>query len=322
MDLVDVQAAVLSESRPYVRAMVWSVAPLLMYAAFRRYLQAIGRVRIVMFTLLSANLVNVAGNYILIREYGIAGVGWATCLSRVYMAGVLAGYTFLREPAVLSRIPRIQWGALRKLLGLGLPAAGQILLEVGVFAAATILAGKLRTESLAAHYIVLNIAGTTFMVPLGVSSAGAIAVGQALGRGDAAAARRAGWLAIAMGACFMFSMAIVMFTGPRLLLGIFTANAEVLTIAVPLLFVAAIFQVFDGLQVTITGVLRGAGDTKTPMYANLVAHWVLGLPAGYFLCFIKGLDVIGIWAGLSAGLILAGTALLLAWRRTSLVAAH
>jgi multidrug resistance protein, MATE family len=322
MRAAGVQRGVLFEAEPYVRAMYWSLGPLLVYAVFRRYLQGIARVKAVMFALLTANLVNAAGNWLLIGRFGVAGVGWATFISRVYMAAVLGGYTSLREPAALRHLPAPRWTRIGELLRLGLPAAGQILIEVGVFATATVLAGKLATESLAAHHIVLTIAGTTFMVPLGISSAGAVAVGHALGRGDGAQAKRAGWIAIAMAAAFMAAMVLAMVAAPRVLLGTFTKNTDVLAIAVPLLSVAAVFQVFDGIQVTATGVLRGAGDTRTPMYANLVAHWVLGLPVGYFLCFSFGLGAVGIWMGLSAGLIVVGSLLLLVWWRARLSPVH
>lgn len=313
-----VQRAVLFEAEPYVRPMNWSVGPLLAYAVFRRYLQGIGQVRPVMFALLSANLVNVVGNWFLIGRFGVEGVGWATFGSRVYMAAALAGFTLVRHPAVLQHIPQPDWSAIKSLLQLGLPAAGQIVLEIGVFATSTVLAGKLTAESLAAHHVVLMIAGSTFMVPLGISSAGAVAVGHAIGRSDAQAARRAGWIAISIAALFMSAMILVMVSIPRTLLGVFTKNSDVLAIAVPLLFVAAVFQIFDGIQVTATGVLRGAGDTRTPMYANLVAHWILGLPAGYLLCFTFGMGVVGLWIGLSAGLVVVGSILLFVWRRAQL----
>lgn len=318
MRTVGVQPAVLVDAVPYVHAMNWSLGPLLIYAVFRRYLQGIARVRPVMFALLSANVVNAIANWMLIGPFGVTGVGWATFASRVYMAGVLAAYAFLREPSMLRHIPRPNRERIGQLLHLGLPAAGQILLEVGVFATATVLAGKLATESLAAHHVVLMIAGTTFMVPLGISSAGAVAVGHEIGRNNMARAKRAGWIAIGLAAVFMTTMIFVMLSAPQLLLGAFTKNADVLRIAVPLLFVAAVFQIFDGIQVTATGVLRGAGDTRTPMFANLVAHWILGVPAGYLLCFTFGFGVVGIWMGLSAGLIVVGSVLLLVWWRARL----
>lgn len=318
LQIAGVQPQIIALAEPYTHALNWSVAPLLIYSALRRYLQAMGHVRSVMFALVTANLVNAGGNALLIPRYGVEGAGWATCGSRIYMAGALALFALLRRPALLRHIPRPEWSRVRELLRLGLPAAGQILLEVGVFATATVLAGKLAAESLAAHHIVLMIAGTTFMVPLGVSGAGAVTVGQAIGRGDLMGARRAGWLAIALGCGLMALFACVLAVAPRLILGQFTKDPVVLGMAVQLVFAAAIFQIFDGIQVTATGVLRGAGQTRTPMYANLVAHWLLGLPAGYILCFVFGFGVVGLWAGLSTGLISVALVLLYVWRRARL----
>jgi multidrug resistance protein, MATE family len=313
-----VNSGVISLAVPYALSLQWSLPALVIYAAFRRYLQGISLVRPVMLALLSANLVNVAGNRILIPEYGVEGAGWATVVSRVYMALFLACVAILRDPALVNRIPGVDFQRIRKLLGLGLPAAGQILLEVGVFATSTVLAGRLTPESLAAHHILLNIAGTTFMVPLGMSSAGAVTVGHAIGRRNWVAAKRSGWLAIALGAGFMAVAAAVLLLIPTPLIGIFTRNSEVLRIAIPLLLVAAVFQLFDGLQVVATGVLRGAGDTRTPMIVNLMGHWLLGLPVGYLLCFSFGYGVTGLWMGLSVGLIVVGSVLLFAWARLQL----
>jgi MATE family multidrug resistance protein len=318
LELAGVQSGVVSLAVPYALSLQWSFPPLLLYAAFRRYLQGISLVRPVMFALVSANIVNAIGNWHLIPNYGVEGAGWATTGSRVYMALFLGLVAIWREPALLRRIPRPDLNRIRELLRLGLPAAGQILLEVGVFATSTLLAGRFAPEALAAHHILLNIAGTTFMVPLGMSSAGAVAVGHAIGRKDLHAAKQSGWLAICLGGGFMTVAAIVLLLIPRPLISLFTTNSDVLKIAMPLLSVAAVFQIFDGLQVVTTGVLRGAGDTRTPMLVNLMGHWLLGLPTGYFLAFVLGYGVTGIWWGLSVGLIVVGCVLLFAWSRLRL----
>jgi MATE family multidrug resistance protein len=203
----------------------------------------------------------------------------------------------------------------RRLLGLGTPAATQLTLEVGAFAAATALAGRLAPVSLAAHQIAINYAALSFMVPLGIASAGAVRVGHAVGRRDAAGAARAGWTALLFGVLFMSAAAAVFFTMPRVLLLAFTDDAGVLDVGVTLLFVAAVFQLFDGMQGVATGALRGLGDTRTPMLWNLAGHWFIGLPLGYSLCFVLGFGVIGLWWGLSVGLMICGVALAIMWMR-------
>jgi multidrug resistance protein, MATE family len=316
---------VLRQTVPFLKALTWGLLPLLLYASFRRYLQAMGLVKPVMFVLVTANLINAAGNWVLIYGHlgapamGAEGSGWSTCLARLYMSVSLMVYILYydrRYQTGLLKTPLIpSLKRIRQLFRLGFPAAMQITLEVGVFAAATTLAGKLEPTSLAAHQIVLNIASLTFMVPLGVASAGAVRVGQAIGRGDPEGAARSGWTALSLGAGFMLFAGMSFLLLPDPILRIFTFDTQIISTGVSLLLVAAVFQLFDGLQVVATGVLRGTGDTRTPMICNLIGHWLLGLPVGYALCFIWGEGVIGLWIGLSLGLIWVGTILLWVWSR-------
>jgi MATE family multidrug resistance protein len=325
LDAWGIDPTVLALTRPYLDVVTWSVLPLLLYAAFRRYLQGMGVARPVMIALIVANLTNVFFNWVLIfgklgaPALGVSGAAWATVGSRVVMAGFLLAVILYREhgtrPGLFETPLRIDAAWMKRLLVLGFPAAMQITLEVGVFAAATALAGRLAPAALAAHQIALNIAAFSFMVPLGVSSAGAVRVGHAVGRVDAHGAARAGWTALLFGVGFMAIAALSFVTIPRLLIGAFTSDAGVLAVGVSLLGVAAVFQLFDGLQAVATGVLRGLGDTRTAMLWNLAGHWFIGLPLGYTLCFVSGLGVIGLWWGLSTGLIICGVSLLYVWSR-------
>jgi len=316
---------VLVLTRPYLAILTWSLVPLLCYVAFRRYLQAMNLVRPVMFALVTANLVNAAANWILIHGHlgapamGVRGSAYATLAARVFMAAWLLVVIVRHEAHVTPRLRDTPLGLdlsrVRRLVVLGFPAAGQMVLEVGVFAAATALAGRVSANALAAHQIALNLAALTFMVPLGVASAAAVRVGQAIGRRDPRGAASAGWTAITIGVGFMSSAAIVFLVMPRGLIRLFTHDAAVLETGVSLLFVAAVFQLFDGLQGVTTGALRGLGDTRTAMLWNLAGHWIVGLPLGYLLCFRWGLGVVGLWWGLSVGLIICGVALILVWMR-------
>ena len=312
--------SVLPLVRDYFDVVTLSLPPLLLYAAFRRYLQAVTRVTPIMVTLVTANVVNAAANWVLVfgnlgaPALGVEGAAWATCISRSYMAVVLALVT-ARQGGLGRPRAGVRSAGFRRLLALGWPAATQHALEYGAFAAVTLLAGRLEPTTLAAHQIVLNVAGLTFMVPLGISAAGAVRVGHAVGRRDPPGASAAGWSAIALGAGVMTLSAAVFLAAPRLILGIFTPDAQVVGIGLTLIFVAALFQIFDGLQVAATGALRGLGDTRTPMRMNLAGHWMCGLPIGYTLCFVAGWGVIGLWIGVLIGLTLVGAVLLAIWRR-------
>ncbi len=316
---------VLAQARPFLRASMWGTPALFTYAAFRRYLQGMGLVKPVMAALISANLVNALMDWILIYghlgapEMGVAGSGWATMISRCYMASFLVVYAIGRDLRTgrglirTSLAPRL--AAIRRLFSIGLPAATHILLEVGVFALATMLAGRLDAASLAAHHVVLDVASVTFMIPLGLATAGAIRVGQAIGRGEPAAASRAGWTALLLGASFMATSGLVMAIIPGPLSTLFTDDARVVALASRLMLLAAAFQLFDGLQGVATGALRGAGDTRTAMICTLCCYWAVGLPVGWSLAFRDDRGVFGLWIGLTLGLFIAGVVLLWAWSR-------
>ena len=311
----------------YFGVVLWSTLPLLLYAAVRRYLQGIHAVVPVAFALVTANLVNALANWALIHgelgmpALGVAGAAWATAVSRVYMLVVLFAaarwYGRVRASGLDAVSRHISRKRLARLWRLGFPAATQISIEVAVFALATALAGRLDPVSSAAHQIAMNIAATSFMVPLGVASAGAVRVGSRVGAKDPAGATRAGWTAVALGGVFMAATAALFLAMPRTLIGLFSPGPEVLALGASLLLIAAVFQLFDGLQAVATGVLRGLGDTRTAMLANFVGHWVLGLPVGYVLCFTYGLGVAGLWIGLSTGLIVCGVVLTWYWHHRS-----
>ena len=326
MPALGLHPTVMSLTRPYVAVLMWSSLPLLLYAAFRRYLQALGIVRPVMITLLLANLVNAGCNWVLIfgrygfPAMGVAGSAWATVIARVFMAVTLLVVIVLherRQRLGLSDISflEVEWPRIVRLFRLGAPAAMQITAEVGVFGAVAALAGRIDPVALAAHQVALNIASVTFMVPYGLASAGAVRVGHAIGRRDAPAAARAGWAAITLGGGFMTMAAIAFLAVPGFLVRLYTTDAAVVATGVALLRVAAAFQLFDGLQGVTTGALRGLGDTRTAMLANLVGHWLIGLPVAAFAAFGLGWGVIGLWAGLSISLTLVGIVLIFVWRK-------
>ena len=330
---INVDPALMGETMPYTYALVWGMLPLFLYFAVRRCLQAMNMVRPVAFALVTANIVNAVFNWILIYgkwgfpAMGTVGSGWSTAIARIYMAAVLIGYLFWydhKHRTELLKTPvDIDLRRIKQLIALGFPAALQFTLETGVFATVTTLIAKLGPVPLSTHQIALNTVAFTYMVPLGISSAAAVRVGQALGRKDAHGAGVAGGTAIFIGAAFMSVASIVLLVVPSWIARIYTTDAVIIRSTGALLAAGAAFQLFDGIQSVATGALRGAGDTRTPMLCHLTAYWIIGLPLGYWLCFHLQWGALGLWIGLSLALILIGIVLLVAWRKKvrSLIAA-
>jgi len=317
-------------TRQYVGLLNWGTLPLLIYGGFRRYVQGVGRVRPVTFALISANLVNLAGNWIFIYgklgmpALGVRGSAYSTVVSRVYMAGVLVFFAWQHERRrghpLFAHWPAPDWTRIRSLLHLGVPAASQVVLEVAAFGAATIMASHLDPVALATHEIALSCAAYTYMVPLGISAAGAVAVGHAIGARNPARARRAGWMALALGAGFMAAAALLFLLLPRPILEIYSRDPRVLVLGAHILIVVAAFQVFDGAQTVATGALRGLGETRFPMLINFAGYWLLGLPLGAWLCFHMRLGLYGLWIGLTLALVLIASLLVRRWQSAKIPA--
>jgi MATE family multidrug resistance protein len=316
---------IISVAVPYSKAMAWGTLPLLLYFAVRRCMQGMNMVRPISFALVTANIINAVGNWLLIYgrlgapAMGAVGSGWSTAFARIYLATILVGYLLWydqKHRTELLRTPiQPELARIRRLIALGFPAAMQITLEIGVFALVTALIGRLGAISLASHQIALNTVSLTYMVPLGISSAAAVRVGQAIGRGDPKGAGDAGGTAIFLGAAFMTCASGALLTFPRWIARMYTPDETVIHSTILLLAAGAAFQLFDGIQTVATGALRGAGDTRTPMFYHFTAYWIIGLPLGAWLCFYRGWGAFGLWSGLSLALILIGIVLLFAWRR-------
>jgi multidrug resistance protein, MATE family len=319
-------------TRQYAGLLNWGTLPLLVYGGFRRYLQGVGRVRPVTFALISANLVNLAGNWIFIYgklgmpALGVRGSAYSTVVSRIYMAGVLVFFAWQHERRrghpLFAHWPGPDWTRIRSLLSLGVPAAFQVILEVAAFGTATIMAAHLNPIALATHEIALSCAAYTFMVPLGISAAGAVAVGHAIGARNPARARRAGWMALALGVSFMAASAILFLVLPRPILKIYSRDPQVLLLGAHLLVIVAAFQVFDGAQTVATGALRGLGETRFPMLMNFAGYWLLGLPLGAWLCFHMRWGLPGLWIGLTLALVLIASLLVRRWQTAQMPALH
>jgi multidrug resistance protein, MATE family len=320
-----VATAVAGPAATYLRMLNWGTLPLLIYGASRRYLQGVGQVQVVTVTFVGANLLNWLGNWMLIYgklgapKMGVDGSALSTVIARLFMGLALLGFAWRYERKRGHPLFR-HWSGpsrvmLKQLVRLGAPAAGQIIAEVGAWNLATLAAGWLTPVALATHQIALNYAALTYMVPLGISAAAAVSVGHAVGAGELARARRAGWLALALGTGFMLLAAVVFLVAPRPLIALYTTDAQVMAVGPALLLLAAAFQIFDGIQTVSTGALRGLGETRAPMIANLIGYWFVGLPLGIALCFVLKWGIYGLWIGLTLALVIIATTLLRRWWR-------
>jgi MATE family multidrug resistance protein len=331
MQRLPVDAGVKAGAIRFLRALNWGTPVLFLYFALRRYLQAFNHVRPIAWALITANLSNIFFNWLLIYGHswgtiripalGIVGSGLATSISRLYLAAFVAAAIWVierRHSYGLRTVERrFEPTRLRQLVSLGAPAGGQIFVEISIFATVTFLIGTMGPLPLAGHEIALNCASFTFMVPFAISAAAAVRVGQAIGRGAPREAAAAGWTSILLGAGCMATFSIVLSLFAHPIARAFTPDRAVIAATVPLLFVAAAFQFFDGLQITATGALRGAGNTHAGLIVQIIGYWIIGLPVGYWLAFRLHHGALGLWMGLCAGLIIAGLALTTVWGRTT-----
>jgi multidrug resistance protein, MATE family len=318
--LFGIHPDVVPEAARFLWYLSFGIVPVFLFQAGRNYLQAVNRPGPAFWVIVLANLLNIFLDYAFIfgkaglPALGSDGCAIASTLGRFFMAIGLAGVLFWPGQNQV-RFAALKWNsiAFSKLVKIGFPASLQMMLEVGVFGLSTVLAGGLDPESLAAHQIVLNVASSTFMVPLGIGAATAVLVGQALGRNDVGDARKMGSLGLWTSAGFMVISGALLLAFPSYAISGFTADLNVLGIATGIIFIAALFQLVDGIQAALTGALRGAGDTRSPVYANLVGHWFVGIPLSFGLCYGWGIGIKGIWIGLAVGLLVVAVWLWIVW---------
>lgn len=308
--------AVAAMGADYLAALALGVIPFLAYVAVRGFCHGLGDTRSAMVVTLVANLVNVAANHALLTgnwgapALGVAGLGYATAISRTFM---LAGLVWAaRRPRLAAG--RARWDSpdlatLREVLALGIPIGLLLVLEAGGFGAAGLLVGWLGELPLAAHQVVLTGCTTTFMVPLGLATAAALVVGQGLGRGQPDEAWADGRVCLGLGVAFMACSGAVMASFPEGLARLFTDHPGTVAAAAALFPYGAAFQIVDAMQCVSSGCLRGAGDTRTTLVCNLLGFWICGLPLGYLLAFRMGWGAPGVWAGLITALTVTGTTL-------------
>lgn len=315
MELMQVTPSLIPVASGYMQALSWGVFPLCGYMALRYFNEGMSVTRPGMYVALAGLLVNIPANYILMYghlgfpEMGATGCGYASSLVALVMFAGMFAFTWSHTPysrfTIFKGLRKPDWSYLREIFRVGLPIGISSSMEVTMFAIVSLLMGSLSAVAVAGHQVALNFSAMTFMVPFGLSTAITTRVGNAMGRGDLQEARRRGYTGILLSTLFMSLTALLMFSVPGLITSIYTQDPQVREVAIGLLYMAAIFQISDGLQVSGYGALRGLKDTRIPMYVNLVAYWLVGLPLGYWLGIVRGVGPQGLWIGLIAGLTVA-----------------
>jgi len=309
-----------SAAKTYLILCAWSVVPALVSTSAKNFSEALSRPWLPFWILLGAVLLNVFLNWLLIfgnlgfPKMGLDGAGLATLIARIAGAVVMVAYPFwdsrLRTAARGLWIRAATFREVKALAELGLPVGTMHLAEVSGFAMGSIMVGWLGVVPLAAHQIAITCAATTFMIPLGLSQAVSVRVGQARGAGNLVRCRPiiGGALMLAIAVMGLFALIFVFFGGP--ISSVFTSEPELIQLSTRLLLLAGFFQIFDGLQIVSSGALRGFEDVRVPMLIGFSAYWAVALPLCYLAGFVLKWGAVGVWLGFSAGLAFAAAALL------------
>lgn len=300
----------------YLKAISWGIIPAFAYGALRYFSEGLSVTRPAMYIAILGLLVNIPANYILMfgkfgfPQLGAVGTGYASAIVFGVMFVAILIFTAKFEPyqrfEIFKRFRLPERAYFSELLRVGIPIGISSSMEVTLFAVVSLLAATISTIAIAGHQVAINFAAMMFMIPFGMSVAISARVGQSIGRNRPIEARFRGFVGVGLSCCLMACTATLMLLFPEQIASIYTDDAVVIEMAVHLIFLAAVFQLSDGLQVSGFGALRGLKDTKIPMYVNLIAYWGFGIPVAYYFGLIAGYGAPGLWYGLIAGLTVAG----------------
>ncbi|HEX6099603.1 MAG TPA: MATE family efflux transporter [Thermoanaerobaculia bacterium] len=322
LPIVGAEPEVEAHARSFLLVRTASLLPFLMFFVIRAYLQAHHVTRPLIVAMVVANILNLLLDLAFVFGFGpipalgVPGAALATVIcTTVEVIIVAIAVRKMKMPAPVD--PRPDRAAIAQAVRVGFPIALHMGAEIGVFALVALLAGRLGALHLAAHQLVIGLASFSFTTAVGVATAGSVRVGNAIGAHDSVRTRVAGHAAFVCGLVVMGVAAAAFALIPGPLARIFTNEAPVIAVAIPLMMVAAVFQLSDGIQAVGAGVLRGAADTKYTFYANMVGHWLIGLPIALWLGFSRGMGILGLWWGLCVGLTVVAVLLFVRFERLS-----
>jgi multidrug resistance protein, MATE family len=309
---------------PYLSIITFSLIPMLIFQSFKQFAEGLSNTKLSLIIIILANVVNIVMNYILIYGHagfpamGLNGAGWATLMSRIFMAAAIALYIYhspvFKKYRLGFSIGNYAKSIFNKMLHIGIPAGVQFIFEVAAFDFSLVMMGWLGAKTQAAHQIAINLATLSYMTTAGLAAAATIRVSYFLGKKDIKNLRLASYTLLGMALVMMTACAFVFVFGRNILPGFYVEDSEVLSVASSLLIVAGLFQLSDGTQVVCIAALRGLHDVKIPSVLIFISYWIIGLPLGYWLTFILGYGPLGIWLGLFIGLTLTAIAMFLRFR--------
>jgi multidrug resistance protein, MATE family len=312
---------------PYLSIIAIAIIPTMIFQTYRQFAEGLQRTRVAMIIVVGSNLINILLNYLLIFGYfgfpelGLNGAGWATLISRCVMAVSMMGYIYYGKKFQAYKtgfaIGKYSRTLIANMLHIGIPAGSQFIFEAGAFGFSALMMGWIGTTALAAHQIAINLATISYMTTSGLGAAAAIRVGNFLGQHDRNNMRSSAFTMIWMSVVLMMTWALLFIFGRHFLPGLYIEDQAVIELTASLLIVASFFQLSDGIQVVTAGALRGLQDVKIPSLLIFVAYWIIALPLGYWLAFPLKLGANGIWIGLSIGLTLTATAMVVRFNRLS-----
>jgi multidrug resistance protein, MATE family len=315
---------VVSRAIPYLNIIMVSLVPVLIFQTYKQFAEGLGNTTIALVVILFTNVLNIALNWVLIYGHlgfpalGLEGAGWATLISRIFMAVSLATIVFFHPSFQRYRRGFAPGPYTRKLFGtmllIGVPSGLQFIFEVAAFDFSLVMMGWIGTETQAAHQIVINMATLSYMVTAGLAAAATVRVGYFFGSGDAPNMTRAAYSLLVMGLLLMTFFAVLFIAFRHQLPTLYVSETNVTSLASVLLIIAGLFQLSDGTQVICNGALRGLQDVRIPSVFIFISYWVIGLPLGYWLGFQMEMGGTGIWTGLLIGLTLTAVAMYLRLR--------
>ena len=310
---------VVAEAIPFLQIITVSMIPILVFQTFKQFAEGLSKTRIAMFVMLGAIALNIPLNYMLIYGHlgmpamGLEGAGWATLISRAFMAIAITAYIYhhesFRKYRDIFRFTKYDSGLIRRMLHLGIPSGVQFIFEVAAFDFSLVMMGWIGTQTQAAHQIAINMATISYMITAGLAAAATIRVGHFLGLKDFVNLRKAAWSTLGIAMTVMFTWGVIFISGRHFLPGLYVEEPGVIDIASSLLVIAGLFQLADGAQVVCTSALRGLQDVKIPSVLIFIAYWIIGLPLGYIITFKLNLGATGIWWGLLTGLTVTAVAM-------------